>query len=193
MRRIVPSLLGVLVLAAVIWPNLPLETRTRLASVVMLGSDYNMEVDNSHSRSSIWRRNANAVLHRPIGYGIDSFPMVDISTGGRFKAAHNSYLEALVELGFVGFVLFVRVYTLSWRLLSSVRRALLSAPPNAELDAMVVFARMLQAAFLGSAVAGFFLSMAYSSLLWTLVGTTLGCAAAATRLAEHGSRSTLSK
>lgn len=189
MRRIIPSLFGVLVLAAVIWPNLPFDTRARLASVIMLGSDYNMDADNSHSRSNIWRRNANAVLHRPIGFGINSFPMVDIRTGGQFKAAHNSYLEALVELGFVGFVLFVRVYTLSWRILGSVRRALLAAPHNDERDAMLVFARMLQAALLGSAVAGFFLSMAYSSLLWTLVGTTLGCAAAATRLTEIASRS----
>jgi putative inorganic carbon (HCO3(-)) transporter len=174
-KGVVSSLIAVLCLGAVLWPNLPFETRNRLATVLTLQSDYNLDARNNHSRSSIWQRNLTAVLHRPIGYGVDSFPMVDMSTGGQFMAPHNSYLETLVELGFLGFILFLRVYLLAWRMLGRVRSALLSTAASGEKDEVLVFARMLQASILGNAVAGFFLSMAYSIVLWTLLGIVIAC------------------
>jgi O-antigen ligase len=174
--RVLASLLGILCVAAVVWPNLPEQTRTRLATVLSLGSDYNSDVTNTEGRTSLWRRNFLALLDRPIGFGVESFPMVDLTTGGRFKAPHNSYLEAMVELGFIGFVLFLRAYTLAWRLLQRARQRLLADAPSDERDEMLVFARMLQAGLLGNAIAGFFLSMAYSIVLWTLLATAIGCA-----------------
>ena len=54
---------------------------------------------------------------RPVGYGVDTFQMVDMRMGGKFRAPHNSYLEVLVELGFLGLLLFIRMYVLSWRAL----------------------------------------------------------------------------
>ncbi|HUJ52616.1 MAG TPA: O-antigen ligase family protein [Steroidobacteraceae bacterium] len=167
-RRIIPSLLGLLCVGCVVWPYLPAETRERLASIVQLGTDYNSDTSNLNGRASIWQRSFNSALQRPVGYGSNSFAMVDLRTGGRFRAPHNSYLEALVELGFLGLFLFVRMYVLSWRALQRSRRSLLAAAASRERDAQLVFARMLQAALAGNAVAGFFLSMAYSTLLWTL-------------------------
>ena len=90
-------------------------------------------------------------------------------------APHNAYLQALVELGFLGLFLFVRVYVLAWRMLQTVRQRLLSAPPGDHTDEVLIFARMLQAGLVGNAVAGFFLSMAYSNVLWTLLGAVIGC------------------
>jgi O-antigen ligase len=174
--RIVASLLGVVCVAAVIWPNLPMETRTRLATVVALGSDYNSDTENLQGRGSVWRRNFLAAVDRPLGYGVSSFQMVDLRTGGQFKAPHNSYLQMMVELGFVGFLLFLRAYVIAWRMLQRARQTLLVAMPNGERDEMLIFARMLQAGLLGNAVAGFFLSMAYSILLWTLMATAIACA-----------------
>jgi putative inorganic carbon (hco3(-)) transporter len=177
--RVIASLLGVLCLGAVIWPNLPAETRARLATVVALGNDYNADVTDRNSRSAIWERGFFAVLQRPIGYGADAFPMVDLNAGGTFRAPHNSYLEALVELGFLGLLLFLRIYVLAWRMLQKIRHTLLSAPPNAERDEVLVFARMLQVGLLGNAVAGFFLSMTYSLVLWSLLGAVITCASVA--------------
>jgi putative inorganic carbon (hco3(-)) transporter len=177
--RVIASLLGILCLGAVIWPNLPAETRERLATVMALGSDYNSDTTNRNSRSSIWERDFFAAVQRPIGYGVDTFPMVDLSTGGAFRAPHNSYLEALVELGFLGLLLYLRLYTLAWRMLQKIRHTLLAAPPDAERDEVLVFARMLQAGLLGNAVAGFFLSMAYSLVLWSLLGAVITCASVA--------------
>ena len=172
-RRVLSSLLGIVCLAAVIWPNLPEETQAHLATIMSLEKDYNTDATNPNSRSSIWRRNFDAVLHRPIGFGVGAFAMVDVRSGGKFRAPHNSYIEALVELGFLGLFLFLRVYVLAWRSLQRARQALLSAPPSATGDEALVFARMMQAGLIGNAVAGFFLSMAYSLVLWTLVSAAI--------------------
>ena len=101
--------------------------------------------------------------------------MVDIRMGGKFRAAHNSFLQVFVELGFLGLLLLVRMYVLSWRALQRVRRNLLAAAPNYERDEVLVFARMLQVALVGNVVAGFFLSMAYSTLLWVLFAVVIAC------------------
>jgi O-antigen ligase len=183
-QRRLSTLLGIVCLAAFVWPTLPLETRTRLSTVLTLESDYNTDTANQQSRFSIWQRNFSAALHRPIGYGVDSFPMLDLRTGGHFKAPHNSYLQALVELGFLGLFLFLRVYALCWRQLQRVRVTLLSSTPTSERDEVVIFARMLQVSLVGNAVAAFFLSTAYSMVLWTLLGAVIGCVYVASATAE---------
>lgn len=170
-QRVVPVLLVVGCLSFVVWHYLPQETRTRLATVVALGNDYNSDTSNLNSRSSVWERNLSAALRRPIGYGIETFAMVDLRTGGRFRAPHNTYLEVLTELGFLGLFLFLRIYVLSWRALQRARLTLIAAAPNDERDTLLVFARMLQFAVVGNTVAGFFLSMAYVTLLWVLFAT----------------------
>jgi O-antigen ligase len=156
-----------------VWSYLPAATRERLSTVLQLGSDYNMDSTNNTSRSGIWKRNFAAALQRPVGYGVDAFPMVDFRTGGKFKAAHNSYLEVLVELGFLGLLLFMRMYLLSWRALQRVRQRLLVVAPSEEHDQILVFARMLQVALVGNAISGFFLSMAYNTLLWVLFAVVI--------------------
>ncbi len=82
----------------------------------------------------------------------------------------------LVELGFLGLLLFMRMYVLSWRALKRVRQSLLAAVPSEEHDQVLVFARMLQVALVGNAVSGFFLSMAYNMLLWVLFAVVIACA-----------------
>ena len=175
-NRIVLPVVGLLCASMLVWSYLPAETRDRLSSVLQLGSDYNMDTTNSSSRSAIWKRNFAAALRRPVGYGVNAFPMVDMRTGGKFKTAHNSYLEVLVELGFLGLLLFMRMYVLSWRALKRVRQSLLAAVPSEEHDQVLVFARMLQVALVGNAVSGFFLSMAYNMLLWVLFAVVIACA-----------------
>jgi O-antigen ligase len=77
-----------------------------------------------------------------------------------YKAPHNSVIQVLVELGFLGAFLFLRVYLLAWRGL---------AFPRAGDADHSVFCRAIQASLAGNFVAGLFLSQAYSSLLWTLL------------------------
>ena len=174
-NRIVLPAVGLVCASMLVWACLPAQTRERLSSVLQLGSDYNMDTTNKDSRSAIWGRGFNAVLERPIGYGVNSFPMVDIRMGGRFRAPHNSYLQVLVELGFLGLLIFSRMYVLSWRALQRMRRSLLALAPSEEHDQMLVFGRMLQVALVGNTVSGFFLSMAYSVILWVLFAAIIAC------------------
>ena len=174
-NRIVLPVAGLVCASMLVWSYLPAETRDRLSSVLQLGSDYNMDVENKTGRSGIWKRNFQAALRRPVGYGIDSFQMVDLRNGGMFKAPHNSYLQVLVELGFLGLLLFVRMYLLSLRALQRVRQSVLAAPPTDEHEQVLIFARMLQVALVGNAVSGFFLSMAYNTLLWVLFAVVIAC------------------
>jgi O-antigen ligase len=174
-NRIVLPVVGIVCASVLVWSYLPAETRDRLSSVLQLGNDYNMDATNNTSRSGIWERAFPAALRRPVGYGVESFLMVDLRNGGKFKAAHNSYLEVLVELGFLGVWFFMKMYALSWRALQRVRQNLLAAPLGAEHDQQLVFARMLQVALVGNAVSGFFLSMAYNTLLWVLFAVIIAC------------------
>jgi len=174
-NRIVLPVVGILCAATLAWPYLPAETRERLSSVLQLSSDYNMDTTNSDSRSAIWERGLTAAVRRPVGYGVDTFQMVDVRMGGKFRAPHNTYLEVLVELGFLGLLLFIRMYVLSWRALQRVRKRLLAAAASEEHDQVVVFARMLQVTLVGNAVSGFFLSMSYSTLLWVLFAVVVAC------------------
>jgi putative inorganic carbon (hco3(-)) transporter len=145
--------------AALAWVALPNAAKERLATLTTLRSDYNTDTTLETGRLAIWERNSKAVLSRPIGFGLAAFGVVDMRTGGRFKAPHNSVLEVLVELGFVGVAIYLRLHWLAWRSLSNAK--------SNDLDS-VVFCRALKASLVGNFVAGFFLSQAYSNLLWTL-------------------------
>lgn len=157
-----------------IWFQLPYEARTRFSTVLDLGNDYNLDPTNDKSRGQIWSRGLQATLSRPIGYGPNSFGMVDYRFGGRMMAPHNSFIQDLVELGVLGLFLFLRMYWLCWRTLKRARSLFLqrSALTDAERE-QFVFARTLQCALVGNAVAGFFLSMAWATILWLLFATCM--------------------
>src|SRR5579862_6182957 len=77
-NRIVLPVLGLVCAFMLVWSYLPSETRDRLSTVLNLGSDYNLDTSDRTGRSAIWQRSFAAVLERPIGYGADVFPMVDL-------------------------------------------------------------------------------------------------------------------
>lgn len=167
------------------WSYLPQDARTRLSTVVHLSHDYNLDPSDKTGRLEIWTRGLAASKARPIGYGPATFDMVDVKYGGKFNAPHNSFLEALVDLGVLGLILFVRVYFLAWRGLQRTRTRLVAKESlSKDQEEQVVFARLLQVSLLGNAVAGFFLSMTYSTILWT----TLAICMAVMAIAEQGDR-----
>ena len=181
--RIFGTLVIVGCLAAVIWPQLPESTRQRLATVLDLGNDYNLDPNNATSRGQIWKRGMTAAISRPVGFGVGAFPMVDLKFNGRMEPPHNSFVEAAVELGFLGLVLFTRMYVLTWRALGKARRGLEDTKHEDQQD-LALFLRTLQLSLAGNIVAGFFLSMAYATLLWVTFSVSMGCIALANRSAE---------
>lgn len=165
-RVVLLALIGV-----VGWKSLPETARTRLDSITELGSDYNADVSQG-GRLAIWTRNLPLVLDRPWGYGAGSFELVDGRfAGGKYRAPHNTYLQALIELGIPGFAVFIGAIASSLKYLYV--RVDQRHPPDAASDEPRAFARALGIGLIGLCICGFFLSQLYANIFWTFV--TLAC------------------
>ena len=180
------SLFLMVVLGVLVWTQLPHDARERFATVLSLSNDYNLDPTNDKSRGQIWTRGFHATMDRPVGYGPWAFGMVDYKYGGRMMAPHNSYMEALVELGVLGLILFVRMYVLSWRGLARARARLIAGKNGSgDQEEQIVFARALQISLAGNAVAGFFLSMTYATVLWLAFGLSMALMSLVDRLGQE--------
>ncbi len=133
-----------------------------------------MSSTSQASRTLIWRRDVGFALHRPIGFGMGSSEAVDgILGGGHYKAAHNSLVQVLLELGVLGLTLYLIVYYRAWRGLAAVSAAHRQLP-SPESARFCLHGRALSIGLAGNFAAGFFLSQGYSGLFWMLVAV---CAA----------------
>lgn len=162
----------------VVWNQLPPSAQARYLTLFHLNNDYNTNLDNKNGRVDVWLQGLRAFLARPIGYGPETYEFVDSRFGGGYRAPHNSYLEALVELGPLGLYFLVRMYLLTLRALQQTRSSALAHPkPSTERLERAVLSRALQYGVIGNMVSGFFLSDAYSSLPWVIFGLTAAISA----------------
>jgi O-antigen ligase len=170
--RLTIRLVVIFALAAILYPHLPPETQERLVSLNHLDQDYNTSMTLNSSRLAVWTRDSAMVLQRPIGYGIGSAEAVDGMSGGAYRTVHNSIVQALVELGVLGCWLFLYSYYTAWKQLGRVYVVLVAVPVGEANDRakLKMYARAMQIALAGNIVAGFFLSQAYASLLWMMIG-----------------------
>jgi len=163
-------------IGGVMWQVLPETAHTRLESVTTLSSDYNVNSTEGPQagRLGIWGRNLPLILVRPWGFGADSFEVVDGRfAGGQYRAPHNTFLQALMELGMPGFILYIAT------IVSAIRYLRVPTEDRqteiiAAQDEPRAFARGLGAGLMGLCLSGFFLTQLYSSVFWILV--TLSCA-----------------
>ncbi len=175
--KIIARVVMLALIGGIGWHSLPERTLIRLGTITELGSDYNADAKDSGpsaGRLAIWTRNLPLALNRPWGYGAGAFETVDGRfAGGRYRAPHNTFLQALIELGVLGFALYISVIVSSLRFLCVTavpRLENAKAPP----DEPRAFARALGIGLIGLCITGFFLSELYANVFWTLV--TLSCA-----------------
>jgi O-antigen ligase len=173
--RVVMAVLALAAAGLISWPMLPAQTRERLATFTDLGNDYNMQSGQGDSRTDIWGRSMKSLLQRPIGFGMGAFGVVDMMTGGQFRAAHNSEVQIAVELGFLGLFLYLRMQWLSWTTLGRLVE-LGRADGSVAATERGIMAANLRVSLVGNFTAGFFLSQAYSNLVWLLLGLIAGIA-----------------
>ena len=131
-------------------------------------SDYNHTSESG--RLQIWGRGIGYMLQNPVlGVGPDNFSTAEgtlsplakrqqYGVGVRWNAPHNSYVQIAAELGIPGFLLYVAVIVSAFRALGR------AAPLTSALTASL----------LGFVVGSFFLSLAYSEMLYTLVALAVG-------------------
>jgi O-antigen ligase len=156
-------------LGVIAWGNLPGETQERLQTLLDLEHDYNADPNLNSSRTVLWKRDIGLALERPIGYGMGSAPAADGMAGGQFRTAHNSFVQAFIELGVLGLLLYVYSYFITWKELGKIAAAGRRPGVDHETAKAALYARALRVGLAGNLVSGFFLSQAYSSVLWMVV------------------------
>lgn len=145
--------------------------------------DYNW---SGEGRVAIWKRGLRYMASRPVvGVGMGNFStaegvseesraQAERGAGFKWSAAHNTFLEIGVELGVIALALFVAMLVTAFRLLRRIRR---SRPPTirrARREAAL--ASSLSASLVGFIVSGFFLSAAYFSYVYMILGLVIGFA-----------------
>jgi O-antigen ligase len=122
--------------------------------------------DSAEGRVDLWQDALQVIDHDPVfGTGFDTYKFM--GRVGSFTDTHNYYVKILVELGFVGFLVFlgllVAIGKMSWRLFRSARDPFLSGL-GCSLLAMFVCAITVN--FFGDRWS--FLQV--NGFLWVLVG-----------------------
>jgi O-antigen ligase len=139
--------------------------------------DYNHTSETG--RLQIWSRGLDYMLQNPIlGVGPDNFPVAEGTLspfaerqqwgiGVRWNAAHNAFIQIGAELGLPGLVLFISIIACAF---GALRRAGRNESRAAEAGSQAArVTPALTASLLGFVVGAFFLSLAYSEMLYTLI------------------------
>jgi len=179
-------LAGLVLILAVLSATASDQYWAQMQTIVRPKHDYNLT--SEEGRLKVWNRGFDYMSAHPVfGVGANNFPVAEgtISPlarlqergiGVRWGAAHNSYVQVAAELGIPGFVLFV---ALLWTAFASLRRVASrrrGGSTRAPTDEFSRLAQTLMAALIGFAVGAFFLSLAYTDMLYTLVAMTMGLA-----------------
>ena len=158
------------------------------ASIRTLGDprqDYNWSGRATSGRMEVWSRGLGYLAAHPVlGVGLRNFPTAEGTlseesrtraergAGFKWSAAHNSFLEVGVELGVIALALFIGMIVAALHALGRIRSAPLMGDAATLRD--VALACTLSASLVGFIVSGFLVSAAYFSLLYVLLGLTMG-------------------
>jgi O-antigen ligase len=167
----------------------------RMATILSPSTDYNVTADVG--RTQIWKRGFGYALRRPItGVGAANFgwaegtlsPLArraESGVGVKFLAPHNTFVQILAELGFTGLFLLLAAVALTFSSIARAERWLRHRQPGSS-----AMAQALTATLIGLLVGIFFLSHAYSALLYSVLALALTYGKVA-RLGRFAERSQL--
>jgi O-antigen ligase len=149
---------------------------------ILSDADYNRTGETG--RLQIWQRGVGYMLDHPIlGVGPDNFGAAEgtlsplahrqqYGIGVRWSAAHNSFIQVGAELGLPGLAFYVAMLAAAFGALRRTDRLQRRA---VEKDAVgLELTQALTAALLGFVIGSFFLSLAYSEMLYTLLALAAG-------------------
>jgi len=154
---------------------------SQMQTILHPHQDYNST--SEAGRLKIWERGLGYMVERPVfGVGMLNFavaegtisPLAKLQERGIgvvWLAAHNSFIQVGTELGVPGLLLLVGVIATAFRSLRRVVRH----PPRASPSGGDVarLAQSLMAALVAFTVGAFFLSLAYSDMLYTLAALAI--------------------
>ena len=134
---------------------------------------YNQDA-SALGRINAWWTAWHVATHNLLGGGFDMFTRETFLAYApdplNVHAAHSIYFQVLGEHGFIGLGLFLAIALFTWLRCGEIIRMCKRDP---ERKWAADLAGMLQAAFVGYAVAGAFLSLAYFDFYYDLIAITL--------------------
>lgn len=166
----------------------------QMQTILNPSQDYNSTSEGG--RLQIWKRGLAYLASAPVfGVGAGNFQTAEgtisplaraAEYGGpvRWSAPHNSFVQVGAELGVPGLVLFVAMLGCAFRALArTARRAARDGPEGARVARL---AQSLAAALVAFVVGGFFLSLAYADMLYTLLALAVALEKVARSTAVRG-------
>jgi probable O-glycosylation ligase (exosortase A-associated) len=166
---------GLVILLFVIgfWASAPEAWKERFVSA----ADYQEDITASQ-RLRLWQAGLKMSMHSPLlGVGINNFGTDYASRyhapdeAGIPWAPHNIFVQALSELGVLGFLSLVAAMVLVFRRNQETRRLYLQN--NARSDWITGFARALDLSLIGYIISGFFLTVLYYPHLYIIMTLAL--------------------
>lgn len=176
-------LAGLALIVAVTFGTASDQYWAQMQTIISPKHDYNLTAEEG--RVKIWERGIGYMAANPVfGVGLRNFQvaegtisprakLAERGIGVRWGAAHNTYVQAGAELGVPGLLLLLGLFWHAFRLLGRAARRY-RAPDQP--DGASRLAQTLMASLVGFAVGAFFLSLAYTDMLYVLAGLSLGLA-----------------
>jgi O-antigen ligase len=173
------SLLG---LVGVLLLSTASDTYWQQMGTILSDDDYNHTEESG--RVQIWRRGIGYMLEHPMfGVGPNNFGAAEgmlspfaarqhFGIPVRWNAPHNSFVQAGAELGIPGLVFFLAFIASAFTALGRARRPGVAVSDRDGSRSDLTHA--LSASLIGFIVGAFFLSLAYSEMLYTLVALAAG-------------------
>lgn len=174
-------LAGLVLILAVTFGSASDQYWAQMQTIINPKRDYNLT--SEEGRVQIWERGIGYMTGNPVfGVGLRNFQVAEgtISAqarraerglGVRWGAAHNTFVQIGAELGIPGLLLFVGLLANAFLALGRAARRFRGGAYGPEASRL---AQTLMASLVGFVVGGFFLSLAYADLLYTLVAFSIG-------------------
>ncbi len=128
------------------------------------------EDGSAMGRINAWEYAYNAANHNFLGMGLDSWTpetfMLYAPNPRDVHAAHSIYFSVLADHGWIGLLLFLLIFFLTWRNLEKIIKA---SHLDNNLKDSGILAKMIKVSLLAYFSGGAFLSLSYFDLPWHLV------------------------
>lgn len=150
---------------------------TQMTTILNNDDDYNRTTE--YGRMKIWRRGITYMVKHPVfGVGAENFPVAEgtisplasrqeYNIGVRWGAAHNSYVQIGAELGVPGLLFMLAAIGSAFLMLNRVARR--RPGPSVQQRGPPQLAQALASSLVGFISGAFFLSLAYSEMLYVLI------------------------
>ena len=157
-----------LLLTFIIYIGLHLLPEEQVERFNTMGDD-----ETSLARLTHWENAMEILTHNPFGIGYNNWIYYYTANFDvpKIEQIHNTVLQAFVELGYPGGILFLLMIITSFVMNTRTKREMDSID-DADADAMAAVARGINLGLLGTFIAAFFMSVLYYPMFWLAFALT---------------------